>query len=162
MDGPSDQLQPAFPAETAALARYGRELAEAVERAMPAWVDAAIRGRETAPISQAEIDGSAAAAVDDIGGRLRELLALDPDQQWTNPLSIIRQAVAYPTAVLAAAGVAPVERDATDARLYPDDVYWLVPAAFADLGPEVHERGLMWGAAKAHVHLLRRRALAQP
>ena len=103
-----------------------------------------------------------AAAVADIGHKLRELLALDPDEQWTNPLSIIRQAAAYPTAVLSWAGVAPVERDATDVRLYPDDLYWLVPAAFADLGTEVHERGLIWGAAKAHVHLLRHRAPSQP
>jgi hypothetical protein len=49
-----------------------------------------------------------------------------------------------------------VERDDAEARLHPDDVYGLVPAAFADLGPEVHDAGLVWGAAKAHVHLRRR------
>jgi hypothetical protein len=36
-------------------------------------------------------------------------------------------------------------------------VYDLSPAAFADLDPSLREPGLTWGAAKAHVHLARRR-----
>jgi hypothetical protein len=59
--------------------------------------------------------------------------------------------------VLAAAGVPPVERDAHARRLFPDDVYDLGPAAFADLSAEVHQTGVVWGAAKAHVILRRRR-----
>jgi putative CocE/NonD family hydrolase len=41
---------------------------------------------------------------------------------------------------------------------FPDDAYDLGPASFADIDPSLHEPGLMWGAAKAHVHLARRRA----
>jgi hypothetical protein len=59
--------------------------------------------------------------------------------------------------VLVAAGVPPVHRDRHAERLFPDDLYDLGPAAFGDLGPEVHDRGLEWGAAKAHVVLRRRR-----
>lgn len=167
MDGTPDETAPPPGAE--ALARYGEALTLAVEAALRPWTAAAVEARLPAgmsPAQRAEVDRQVAEAADravaDIGGRLRQLLALDLDDQWTNPLSIIRQAVAHPTAVLAAAGAPPVERDDTDAALHPDDVYGLVPLAFADLGPEVHERGLEWGAAKAHVHLTRRRAASAP
>jgi hypothetical protein len=59
--------------------------------------------------------------------------------------------------VLAAAGVPPVGRDEVARRLHPDDDYDLTPASFADISPELHEPGLVWGAAKAHVVLARRR-----
>lgn len=162
-------------APEAALARYADGLADAVEAALGAWVERAVARRlaypsgaepppETAPpppTPPPDLATAAAAAgrraVADVGPRLRDLLALDIDDQWTNPLAILRSAVAYPSAVLADAGAPPVERDAHDARINPDDVYDLAPVAFADLGPTVHERGLEWGAAKAHVHLRRRR-----
>ena len=104
--------------------------------------------------------GRAAAgqAVVEVEGPLRELLAQDPDEQRTNPLAIVRGAVRHPTAVLRAAGVPPAERDPHAERLFPDDDYDLTPGAFVDLDPTVHEPGLTWGAAKAHVILARRRA----
>ena len=49
-------------------------------------------------------------------------------------------------------------RDEVAVRQFPDDVYDLVPASFAEVDPELHEPGLVWGAAKAHVHLARRRS----
>ncbi len=140
--------------------RYASDLLAAVEAALGPWVIAAVEERHPAPLPS-DVEAAAAtaaqAAVDDVGPRLADLLALDIDEQWTNPLAIIRRAVVYPTAVLAEAGVAPVVRDATEARINPDDVYALSPAAFGDLGPAVHEPGLVWGAAKAHLHLSRRR-----
>jgi hypothetical protein len=63
----------------------------------------------------------------------------------------------HPTQVLAEAGVPPVERDEHAARLFPDDRYDLAPATFSDLDEALHEPGLVWGAAKAHVVLARRR-----
>ncbi|MEO7555966.1 MAG: hypothetical protein ABIV94_05100, partial [Acidimicrobiales bacterium] len=74
---------------------------------------------------------------------------------------LLRRAVRYPTAVLAAAGVPPVVRDAFAERAFPDDDYGLTPATFADVDPALHEPGLAWGAAKAHVHLSRRRTEAR-
>jgi hypothetical protein len=65
--------------------------------------------------------------------------------------------VASATAVLRDAGLAPVDRDADAQRLFPADVYDLTPASFAELDPAVHEPGLLWGAAKAHIVLRRRR-----
>jgi len=73
------------------------------------------------------------------------------------PLEILRSAAAFPTAVLLSAGVEVARRDDLDVRRDPDDVYALAPATFADLGPEAGDAGIAWGAAKAHVHLARRR-----
>ena len=94
-----------------------------------------------------------AAAVADVEAPLRALLAQDVDEQRSNPLAVVRRAVAHPTAVLRAAGVPPVVRDAHAEQLFPDDDYDLTPGGFADLAPSVHEPGLVWGAAKAHVIL---------
>ncbi|MCU1372626.1 MAG: hypothetical protein JWO77_3820, partial [Ilumatobacteraceae bacterium] len=97
-------------------------------------------------------------AAADVGARARELLALDVDAQPTGPLAVVRTAVRYPTEVLAAAGVSHVVRDEFAERAFPGDVYDLAPAAFADLDPALHDAGLVWGAAKAHVVLRRRRS----
>ena len=146
--------------DAAALARYADDLATAVEAAIGPWVVAAVNARHPGPSTpelEAAVTDAAARALADVGPRLRALLALDIDEQWTNPLAVLRSAVVHPTAVLADAGVAPVHRDATDERINPEDVYALAPATFADLGEAVHEPGLVWGAAKAHLHLRRRR-----
>jgi hypothetical protein len=80
------------------------------------------------------------------------LVALDIDDQRSTPLTLLRAAVRYPTEVLQAAGVPPVERDPIQIRLLPDDLYDLSPASFADVDPALREPGLMWGAAKALAH----------
>lgn len=138
---------------------YAADLVAAVEASLGGWIRDAVASRHPGPLgsdTEARIEVAASEAVADVGGRLRQLLALDIDHQWTNPLSIIRSAVVYPTAILSAAGVEPPDRDADARRLHPDDLYDLAPAAFADLGPAVHEPGLAWGAAKAHLHLASR------
>ncbi len=70
---------------------------------------------------------------------------------------MLRSLVPYPTAVLRAAGARPVARDEFAARNFPHDAYDLSPATFADVDPACTSPGLVWGAAKAHVHLARRR-----
>jgi len=70
----------------------------------------------------------------------------------------VRSAVVFPTEVLRAAGVPPVDRDEAARTMFPDDDYDLTPASFAELDPALTEVGIVWGAAKAHVHLARRRA----
>ena len=94
----------------------------------------------------------------DVAPRVRALLELDVDSQPTGPLAVVRTVVVHPTRVLAGAGVPPVERDEFAERAFPDDVYDLTPGSFRDLGENVHEAGLRWGAAKAHMTLARRRA----
>ncbi|MDH3754826.1 MAG: hypothetical protein OEU32_13210 [Acidimicrobiia bacterium] len=147
--------------DLAAFAELGDALVDAVRRALPAWVEACVAERSApaiaAPgISSAAVDEAGRAASSDIGDRLRELFSKDIDEQLTTPLSILRAAVTYPTALLAAAGVAALARDDFATRMFPHDPYDLSPAGFADFGPEVAECGLAWGAAKAFVHLRRR------
>jgi len=145
------------------LAGYGRELADAVEAALPAWVDRKVR--EVAGAQGLRLDDAAEAALGaasdqartDGTARLRELLAADVDRQVGSPLAILRSLVAYPTGVLRSLGARPVARDEFAERSFPDDVYDLSPAAFADVDPALHDPGLTWGAAKAYTHLHRRR-----
>ena len=153
------------PADAAALSAHAQTLGDAVLAALPGWVERVVaeryrawRGEDPPGAVVAAGRAAAAAAVADVEGPLRRLLAQDPDEQRTNPLAIVRGAVARPTGVLRAAGVPPVARDPQAVHLFPDDDYDLAPGGFADLDPSVHEPGLVWGAAKAHVILRRRRA----
>ena len=150
--------------DEAAIVAYAAELIAAIEVALGPWVMAAVAHRHPRPLPP-EVEEAAAIAAEeavvDVGRRVKELLLLDIDDQWTNPLAIVRTATAYPTAILAEAGVPPVPRDASDIRINPDDLYALAPATFGDLGDGVHEPGLVWGAAKAHLHLSRRRQEAK-
>lgn len=106
----------------------------------------------TAEADRAVAQGSAA-----ISTELRRLLAGDIADQGEAPLQVFRRGTRFATEVLRDAGVASVPRDDFAVRAFPDDVYDLAPAAFADIHPSLHEPGLVWGAAKAHVHLRRRR-----
>ena len=167
MTGPDDALAPppgSDDDDAARLAGYARALADGVEAALPRWVEDCVtqvlqaQGR---PVDDATRDAArraAEAARAEIGPRVRRLLEADIDEQRTNPLAVVRGATRYPTEVLRAAGARPVPRDAQAREHFPDDVYDLAPARFADLDPALYEPGLVWGAAKAHVHLRRRRA----
>ena len=153
------------PADAAALAGHAAALVEAVVGALPGWVRRVVRERYVAarggeiPSEVAEAAREAGEkVVHEVEGPLRSLLAQDVDDQRANPLAIVRRAVPLVTAVLRDAGVPPPERDAHAERLFPEDVYDLVPASFGDLDASVQEPGLVWGAAKAHVVLRRRRA----
>jgi hypothetical protein len=146
------------------LAGHATALAEAAERALPGWVERSVASRMAAFGGQVDADLQAAArragaaAAADVGSRLRALLATDVDEQRSNPLSVLRSAVRYPTEVLATAGVPPVVRSAFEERADPGDIYGLAPATWADIDPALHEPGVTWGAAKAFVVLARRRA----
>jgi hypothetical protein len=152
------------PGDDERLAGYARALADGVEAALPGWVEASVervlraQGRTVDDATATAAREAGATARDQIGPRVRRLLTADIDEQRTNPLAVIRGATRYPTGVLRAAGARPVPRDAQAREHFPDDVYDLAPARFADLDPALHEPGLVWGAAKAHVHLRRRRA----
>jgi hypothetical protein len=98
------------------------------------------------------VDAAGRAAATEVGGRIRALLTMDVDDQRTTPLALARQAVRYPTAVLTAAGVPPVARDDFAREGFPNDVYDLSPATWADIDPALAEPGMAWSAAKAFVH----------
>lgn len=89
---------------------------------------------------------------------VRLLLTTDIDEQRANPLAIVRSGLGPATMLLASLGSATIERDPFAVQAFPDDVYDLAPATFGDIDESLQELGLRWGAAKAHVHLSRRRA----
>jgi len=151
-------------ADLAALDRYASALADALEAALGPWVErcvlqrAAAGGVRITDELRARTAEAAQAATSGTAPRIRALLLSDIDQQPTGPLAIVRSAVAFPTAVLRQAGVAPVARDDAACAMFPDDDYDLTPTSFAELDPALAELGIAWGAAKAHIHLARRRA----
>ena len=75
-------------------------------------------------------------------------------------LDTIRRRLGPVNELVAGYGVPPLVRDDFDQRAFPDDVYAFAPASFADIDPDLHELGIAWGAARAHVHLQRRRPAA--
>lgn len=163
-DDPAPRAGPDDPADAAALAAYARALADGVDATLPPWVVRSVlvrhgelTGRAAPPEVAEAAEAAAEAAAGDVAPRVRALLGRDVDDQPTGPLALLREAVRYPTEVLVEAGVAPVARDESARRLHPGDLYDLAPAAFADIDASLHEPGLTWGAAKAHVVLARRR-----
>lgn len=117
------------------------------ERASSAGIDVDI----------AAVSDMASEVADGVLADLGAFLSTDVDQQRTNPLTIFRQAVGTPTAVLAALGAPMIHRDPFVVERFPEDVYGLSPAVWADIDPAMHEPGLMWGAWKAMTVLQRRR-----
>lgn len=144
--------------DQASVEESAASLAGAIEAAIPGWVRGSVRrvmlawkGEVPTEVDRAaEVAGQRAR--DDAGRRVRDLLARDIDEQRATPLSILRSAVSYPTEVLQAAGVPPVERDEFRDRAFPGDVYDLAPASFADVDPALNDAAMAWGAAKAMAH----------
>ena len=87
-----------------------------------------------------------------VGQALEDLFAVDPAEQRSTPLAIVRTAYREPTAILAAVGVPDVVRDPFDERTLPEDRYDLAPRTLGDLGdPDLAPLHLAWGVAKARV-----------
>ena len=147
----------------AALARYSEALAGGVEATISTWVVGCVARVMTAFAGGVPADAAVAAeeagarAAAEVGPAVRSLLESDIDEQKTTPLALLRIAARYPTEVLRAAGVPPVERDSFSEAAFPEDVYDLAPASFADLDPALGEVAIRWGAAKAFEHKRRHR-----
>jgi len=138
---------------------HATALADAVVDVLPGWVERSVTrlvvawtGRDPEPTVRDAARQAGQRAAVEVGAQVRALVEADIDDQRTTPLSLLRGAVRYPTEVLRAAGVPPVERDPIQERLLPDDVYDLSPATFADVDPALAEPGMLWGAAKALAH----------
>ncbi len=137
-------------------------LLAAAHAAVPSWlrrITLAAASRAGTP--SIEFEGDVESMVQEAAPRLLQdlfgLLATDVDEQTTNPLSIMRQGVAAPTALLQAHDVEPPPPDPFGAERFPDDVYRLGPATWVDIDSALHEPGLTWGAWKAMTVLRRRR-----
>lgn len=145
------------PTDDEKLAAYADDLRVGLEAHTSGWLRGIIAARVDAESSDAVVDGLED-EVQRVLAEVADLLAADIDEQRANPLAVIRSLVPPLTAALRTAGVEPARRDPDAERLFPDDVFDLTPGAFSDIHPDLHLPGLAWGAAKAHVHLQRRRA----
>lgn len=149
--------------QDSALDPYVQQLLDAVAPVLVPWLErcvvaTAIRLIGHCPAElQAQARSSAEQAAPEVFEELRRLLATDVDQQRTNPLSVLRAAVRFPTRLLDDARVPPTRRDEFALRAFPDDLYGLSPSTWADVDPSLQEPGLIWGAWKAKTVLDRRR-----
>jgi len=138
-------------------AECAADLLAGLDAAIVGWVERLLADR--LPPGSAELAVAAAARTHEaVMPVLRALLLSDVDVQSAGPLGILRNAVGDATDVLRAAQVPRPRRDEFAVRNFPDDPYDLGPATFDDVDPALHEVGLRWGAAKAHLVLTRRRA----
>ncbi len=143
------------------LLAFSKDLANQIDVGLPQWIRASLErflDEDQLTALQAEIETAEREDSTAIMVRLRTFLDQDIDQQRTTPLAILRQAVPLVTNILQQAGVPHVNRDRDAARLHPDDGYDLTPASYGDFGDDVQQASLLWGAAKAHIHIQRRKA----
>lgn len=132
-------------------------------RAYPAWLADQLlvrAGRTGRPHSEVRgtIDDAVRRAATELTETLSLLLASDVDDQRANPLQVIREVTARAGCVLDDLGVPAPMRDEVEERAMPGDRHGLGPLAWRDLGDDVHEAGIVWGAWKAATVLARRRA----
>lgn len=153
----TDQSGPSLDDDEATLREYANGLVRAIDAVALSWMTRLVHERSSELAVARESQAALAAGASELIIELRELLDQDIADQGRGPLEVLRRAVRFPAKILGDAGVAPVARDDFAQRNFPDDHYGLTPASFAEVDPSLHEPGLMWGAAKAHVHLRRRR-----
>jgi CheY-like chemotaxis protein len=84
-----------------------------------------------------------------LGANLEALLSLPFGEQRRGPLEVFQEAMWFPTEALAGAGIEAIPRDPGEAAALPGDLYNLAPASSRQLGDEVWEAHLAWGATKA-------------
>ncbi|MEZ5255918.1 MAG: hypothetical protein R2705_03190 [Ilumatobacteraceae bacterium] len=143
---------------------YSERLLQVSAEVTPRWIETVVRARLGAaeipvdPDLAERISAAARLTGERVADRLGAFLALDVDDQRSNPLAVFRAAVGPATDLLRSAGVPPVVRDDFELRAFPDDLYGLAPATWSDVDESLHEPGLIWGAWKAKTVLDRRRA----
>ena len=148
--------EPTLADDEARLADIAVELEAALIDAVPVWLRRI--ATEVSPgIDPEALEDAIEETMVGLAPEISRVLRADVDAGAGNPLATVRAATARVTDILVRSGAAAPRRDDFDARAFPDDVFGFGPAAFTDIDPTLHEPGLMWGAARAHVHLRRRR-----
>ncbi len=143
---------------------YSLALLDAVIAGTPRWIGERVRQVALASLGTAPHGFDEVIAIiemqtlEEVTAGLVRLLETDVDAQSSNPLHILRSCTHFATETLRRLGVAPVTRDEFETRAMPNDVYALGPLTWRDLGDDVHDAGITWGAWKAATILTRRRA----
>lgn len=152
---------PSLADDEAALANHALNLVTSIEGVVGDWIRWSIADRAPELATSASADHAVSEGAAALSSELRSLLSQDIAEQTEGPLQVLRRGVRFATTVLAEANTPHTPRDNFAQRAFPDDVYNLAPASFGEVHPSLHEPGLIWGAAKAHVHLRRRREAGQ-
>lgn len=145
------------------LSEYSQRLFDACVVAIPEWITNRIQhvclvsGGAVPEIVRAKIVDVAHATQVQVQIDLMALLSVDVDAQRTNPLQVLRGSTLMATALLIEAGIPPAQRDEFEVRSMPDDMFALGPLTWRDLGDDVHDAGIEWGAWKAAMIISRRR-----
>ena len=145
------------------LSEYSQTLLDACVAAIPQWITNRIQhvclvsGGIVPEIVTTKVAGVAHATQAQVQIDLMALLSVDVDAQRTNPLQVLRGSTLMATALLIEAGIPPVRRDEFEVRSMPDDMFALGPLTWRDLGDDVHDAGIEWGAWKAAMIISRRR-----
>jgi hypothetical protein len=144
-------------AATAILAGVEREIPGWAVRQVTRLLDAWGSDPETRARARADAEVAGRRAADRVVDELRQLFALDVEEQRATPLQIVRSAYLEPAEVLVAAGVPPVRRDEFEERSLPDDRYGLAIGNLGELGDDdLAPLLLAWGVGKATVVRARR------
>lgn len=150
--------EPTLADDEARLAEISAALLDAIRDATPTWLRRRARALcGAARIAPDGVDGAVDAVMAVLEPELERILLADPDAGAGSPLAAVRASTGPLTAHLRDLGVPPVVRDGFAEERFPADAYDFGPAAFRDIDEALHEPGLLWGAARAHVHLRRRR-----
>lgn len=153
-------MEPTLADDEARLREIADRVLAGVSTAFPRWLQArAGVVCDAAGVARDGLDDAVDAAARLLGPELERILLADPDAGAGSPLAAIRASTRPVTEHLRALGIPPVVRDAFAEENFRDDVYDFGPATFGDIDESLHEPGLMWGAARAHVHLRRRREI---
>jgi hypothetical protein len=143
---------------------YVQDLYVAVNNAVPAWISSRVSeiASSSCDVRSVEFTSALADVVEktfkEVSKNLFSLLATDVDAQQSNPLHVLRSSTSTATHMLKGLRVPEAQRDEYEVRAMPDDVFAIGPLTWRDLGEEVHEAGISWGAWKAATILTRRRA----
>lgn len=145
------------------LSEYSQMLFDACVAAIPEWITNRIQhvclmsGGIIPEIVTTKVADVALATQAQVQIDLMALLSVDVDAQRTNPLQVLRGSTLKATALLVEAGIPPVRRDEFEVRSMPNDMFSLGPLTWRDLGDDVHDAGIQWGAWKAAMIISRRR-----
>lgn len=150
--------------EALELEPYPHDLYQAVISAVPQWIITQVS--EIASLSIDETTQEFQSALADVAAQIHQviskdlfsLLSTDVDAQQSNPLHILRASTSSATQLLQTFGATPARRDEYEERAMPSDLFSIGPLTWRDLGEEVHDAGISWGAWKAATILTRRRA----
>ena len=135
---------------------YGEALHHAVNRSFEPWLTALLRARRGHAELPEEVLDAIHVASNEAVSNIQTLVQADVDMALSGPLEQMRQALAGLAPILDAHGFERPSRDPVESEMRPHDVHSLGPMSFMDLGAEVHEAGIAWGAAKAYLHRQRR------